>query len=243
MLKVPKEPKNGININTEKLLKQSRFYMKIDKSEKQSKENLKTIMLIDYYTRLKEKNIFKTLLNIYFHKIININLNDINYNEERKRYEYKLDNGKILTFNMISNNISDEELVQELTSKNRKHKCHKRSLELSPSFENSNILTGYVTLKKNKILHSVVETTLNGQEVILDWTFNIEMPKKEYIDLFKFKILSSISAKNLENDLDLIGQSSVNITDKTYLVFRDELIKDLEKNKQLFENNEIHKKR
>lgn len=60
-----------------------------------------------------------------------MNFSDIKYNEINNMYEIYLKNGDIVTFDMISNCISDEELIKELNSKKRLSKCHVKSAELA----------------------------------------------------------------------------------------------------------------
>ena len=115
-------------------------------------------------------------------------------------YEIYLKNGDIVTFDMISNYISDEELIKELNSKKRLSKCHVKSLELASWISNSYILTGYYTTTINKVLHSVVEIIEAGKSYILDWTQNIKMPKEDYIKIYKFQVLEKINSTDLEKD-------------------------------------------
>ena len=68
----------------------------------------------------------------------------------------------------------------------------------------------------------------------MDWTRNIMMPKEDYIELFNFKILSSVDKNDLKNDFDIVRD--LEFTTKHYLLFRDEIMRDINKNKELFEN-------
>ena len=95
-------------------------------------------------------------------------------------------------------------------------------------------MTGYYTTNLNKILHSVVEIVKDGKNYILDWTQNIWMPKDDYIKIYKFQILEKINSNDLEQDFKKLKKLEFKSL-KTYLVFRDEIIKDLEKNKHLFD--------
>ena len=77
-------------------------------------------------------------------------------------------------------------------------------------------------------LHSVVELELDGQVCILDWTKNLIINKKDYIILTGFNKISSISSKDIMKDSDLLNIFDISL--KTYTLFRDEIVSDLEKN-------------
>lgn len=223
-----------INENTKKALIDSFYRIPANSDEKNTKEFTDIITLIDNYTRLKQNIIERTLVNLILKKKTSLNFSDIKYNETNKMYEISLKNGDIVTFDMISNHISDEELKKELNSKKRLSNCHIKSIELASGINNSYILTGYYTTNLNKILHSVVEIVKDGKNYILDWTQNIWMPKDDYIKIYKFQILEKINSNDLEQDFKKLKKLEFKSL-KTYLVFRDEIIKDLEKNKHLFD--------
>ena len=79
-----------------------------------------------------------------------------------------------------------------------------------------------------------------GNPLIYDWTKNLIIGKNEYIELFNFKILSSINSDEIFKDIQDIEQLPF-ISIRTYLMFKYELFTDLSKNKFLFEQNEIQK--
>lgn len=230
-----------INENTKKELIDSFYRIPANLDEKNTKEFVDIITLIDNYTRLKQNIIERTLVNLILKKKTSLNFSDIKYNETNKMYEISLKNGDIVTFDIISNHISDEELKNELNSKKRLSSCHTKSVELASGINNSYVLTGYYTTTLNKILHSVVEIVKDGKSYILDWTQNIKMPKEDYIKIYKFQVLEKINSSDLEEDFKMLKELEFKSL-KTYLVFRDEIIKDLEKNKHLFEFAS-HKKR
>ena len=68
------------------------------------------------------------------------------------------------------------------------------------------------------------------------------MPKEDYIKIYKFKVLQKINSNDLEKDFEFLKKSEFKSL-KTYLLFRDELMRDFEKNKQLFETSSTTKKR
>ncbi len=126
-------------------------------------------------------------------------------------------------------------MIKELESDNRKGKCHLRSMDLSLNFENSKILTGIIHFGKRKSLHSVL---LTNEGNIIDWTRNLVTDKDTFYKIYNFILISEVDTLNLENDMKVLGQ--LDIDSKVFLTFRDELMKDVELNKNLF--SEVEKK-
>lgn len=220
---------DGINDTTYNLL----FIGNHDLPEEEqgSYENLVVIRTIELFTKLEEKKIFTKLLKLFYKNTV-IDINKITFNEETMQYEYR-DNDLVITFDKISNHIDDKDLIKELTSKERERKCHIRSIGLSPNIDGSKIVTGSITIGKSRILHSVIEYEYNGETIILDWTKNLKTTKGQYVKLTKFVEFTSLDGKKVVDDIDNIF-SNLDISVKAYLVFRDELMRDIEKNPQLF---------
>ena len=166
-MKNKKEIIAPINPNTKKLLNDSFFRIPANDEEKNTKENMDTVVLIDNYTRLEENKLKRFLLSHILDKHQNLSFKDINYNEDTKMYEIHLKNGDIVTFDILSNYIEDKELIKELNSKERYHKCHNKSIALSNNTKESNILTGYYSTTQNKVFHSVVEKIENGKKLYI----------------------------------------------------------------------------
>ena len=152
-------------------------------------------------------------------------------------------------FKLIAFRLSDciEELKEDknIETKNRKGKCHVKSMEISLRLGYQNdIVTGYIygLSNKAKYLHSWVEfKNLKNMEFVIDYTENIIINKNAYYMLRHAEPLSRISREELAKDRNLIYKrlneiGSINI--KEYLVFRDELSKDIERNKNAFEDLE-----
>lgn len=75
----------------------------------------------------------------------------------------------------------------------------------------------------------------------MDWTRNLKITKEQYIELTKFVELSSFEGRKVIDDIEIIFEN-LNIGVKTYVVFRDEIIKDIQRNLQLFRHTEKGKK-
>lgn len=226
--------KDGINNNTYELL----FKSHEDNDEgiiKHYKE-FDCFFTIDSFTKIQEKKIFTKLLNKSF-KERAFDTSKIKYNEEKGLYEYK-DKDLVIDFNMLSNSITDEDLIKELTSDKRYGKCHEMAMNLAPAIDGSKIVTGYIMLGNQKFLHSIIELEKDGEKLIIDWTRNLMITKEQYIKLTKFVELSSFEGEKVLDDLK-IGLKKLPIGITQYLLFRNELIKDMKKNPQIFnENNE-----
>jgi len=156
-------------------------------------------------------------------------LDYITYNKSKLKYEYKKED-IIFDFIMISDYFNGDIYKYELLSEERYSKCHTMAIKMAEYFENSKILTGYITLLDSKIMHSVLEFKMLGEVVIMDWTLNLIMEKQQYLKLTNFKVINIVQSSMIKEDEDLIYNS--NITNKIYLLFRDELKRNFDKIKR-----------
>lgn len=181
---------------------------------------------IDKFTIIKPENLDKEKdkYDFYFH-----DLNKIKYNEKIEQYEYK-NNGITINFSKLSDVMKTKYYDEELHSEQRYHKCHEKAIELSPYMPNSKILTGYVRFGGSKILHSVIELG----SFIIDFNINAVMNREDYLKLTKFEVKSVLECEKVISDkesmiFDIIWDNDIPL--KIYLLYRDELIKDLENKK------------
>lgn len=174
---------------------------------------------------------FTKILKLFYKDTI-IDLEKITFNQETKEYEYK-DNDLRITFDKLSNCLEDKKLIKELMSNKRYHKCHSRAIDVSLSVESSKIVTGYITIGNKKTLHSIVEYEYNGKIWVLDWTRNLKITKEQYIELTNFVELSSFEGKKFIDDIEIIF-GNLNLESKPYVVFRDELVRDMQRNPHIF---------
>ena len=224
---------DGINNNTYNLLFGD--YDNIPEEEQGTYENVVAFATIDRFTKLQEKKIFTKLLNLFCNNKT-VDLGKITFNKETLQYEYK-DNDLVITFDKLSNCLDDKDLINELTSSKRYGNCHNKAMSISPSIEGSKIVTGYITIGNKKVLHSVIEYEQDGKNIILDWTRNLVINKEQYERLTKFVELSSFEGRKVIDDIEIIFKD-LNIGVKTYVVFRDELIKDMQRNPHIFQPTE-----
>lgn len=214
----------GINKNTYNLLFSDLDNLDIKSSG--SLENLIACLTIDKFTMINNKTFYLKLLKDLIKYRDKLDLDRIFYDYENKRYIYNHERN-IYNFSRLSDHIDSKKRKRELMSKKRYGTCHMNSIRLSLIVEDSNVLTGYVTFGKKRFLHSVVEVFENNEVFILDWTRNFKMLKEDYIKLTKFYELSRISSDVLLDDYDkIVNYFGIGI--KAYLVFRDELIREID---------------
>ena len=227
----------GIHPNTYNMLFKKK--QEFPKEELGTEENSKIIDTLNIFTELNHKSIFISLLKKFFSNKYNIDLDKIKYNEEIKQYEYVIDAENVITFNMISNIVNDKKLIRELKSEKRFGKCHERSCQQAPNIDNAKIVTGIFKTIEGKFLHTVIEFHGKENTYIMDWTQNYYMKKEDYIKLMEFQELTTFDAQDVFYDMNLMEKMNVkHVCLKPYLSFRNEIIKDLEKNMHLLSEEE-----
>jgi hypothetical protein len=122
-----------------------------------------------------------------------------------------------------------------LLTSGRKGFCHSDSIKMCRQYNDAQIVTGYIygLSDKAKYLHSWVEFEQDGKCVVADYTMNVVMNKEGYYLIKHAEELSRVSHKQIIDDLKILGQLSkqgIVFRENEYLVFRDEIMKDLEKN-------------
>lgn len=223
----------GINENTRKELfkYKHKIYLKTDK-------NLSILFAIDNYT-LKKEGILQRPINKINEIAFKIKTDNITYNSDTKMYEYKEEKKDTYHFDTISRYIfENSEIKNELETKKRYRKCHMRSIDLALAIGDAKVVTGIAKLNGVEFLHSVVEIMLDNKTLYLDWTRNIMMPQDEYKRLFRYIEISKVDIKNIISDIEYIRAFNLNIEE--YLLFRDELMKDVEKNKSVFQKVKVN---
>lgn len=226
----------GINRKTYDLLFEDEKLPIIE--EKTEKDKNRILREIATFTKLDEKSrkgkFFMKLYEIIFH----MDFNKISYNKESRKYEYNSFD-KVITFEKLSDKIEDKKIKKELLSSKREGECHTAALMLVDHFENpATILTG--TLYGKNLLHSIIELQSKNNNYIVDYTLNLIMPKQYYMYLTQFKQIENI--KDIDTLKDKKDGTEDFYTDigfyiKPYLTFREELKKDLKKNKTML--NEV----
>ena len=224
---------DGINKKTYNLL----FSDEEDIRQIDLKEGIRghILNIIDTYTRIREKSIFYSILKLYFGSKYHFDFSNIVWNEENQEYEFYF-LGEKYTFNKISNLLDkdDKKMIAELESKKRYGNCHTASLGFAANIPNAKVLTGYINISGGKYLHSVIDIK---SKRIIDWTRNTIMPKEEYMKLMDFKVIEEIP---YEEVIDVFSKFSnlENFDSKVLATFATELLRDMQRNPELFKDNE-----
>ena len=220
---------NGMNINTYNLLFDDINNKMSDK--KGSCESLNALCVISKFTKFDDIKIYCLLAGMY-ETIDDYDFRAISWSDELNSFIYQKGNFKI-PFNLLSDFMTHEDVKKELTSDERLHKCHEKSILLASIYPNFRIITGYVYLEKQRMLHSVIEYDDNEETIILDWTKNLRMLKEDYIRLTNLRVIETIEGYDVKNDITgPIIQMGMDF--KTYCAFRPEIVKELKKNNSIF---------
>lgn len=220
---------NGMNINTYNLLFDD-FNNKIS-DKKGSCESLNALCVISKFTKFDDIKIYCLMAGMY-ETIDDYDFRTISWSDELNSFIYQKGNFKI-PFNLLSDFMTHEDVKKELTSDERIHKCHEKSILLASIYPNFRIITGYIYLEKQRMLHSVIEYDDNEETIILDWTKNLRMLKEDYIRLTNLRVIETIEGYDVKNDITgPIIQMGMDF--KTYCAFRPEIVKELKKNNSIF---------
>lgn len=220
---------NGMNINTYNLLFDDINNKISDK--KGSCESLNALCVISKFTKFDDIKIYCLMAGMY-ETIDDYDFRTISWSDELNSFIYQKGNFKI-PFNLLSDFMTHEDVKKELTSDERLHKCHEKSILLASIYPNFRIITRYVYLEKQRMLHSVIEYDDNEETIILDWTKNLRMLKEDYIRLTNLRVIETIEGYDVKNDITgPIIQMGMDF--KTYCAFRPEIVKELKKNNSIF---------
>lgn len=220
---------NGMNINTYNLLFDDINNKMSDK--KGSCQSLNALCVISKFTKFDDIKIYCLMAGMY-ETIDDYDFRTISWSDELNSFIYQKGNFKI-PFNLLSDFMTHEDVKKELTSDERIHKCHEKSILLASIYPNFRIITGYVYLEKQRMLHSVIEYDDNEETIILDWTKNLRMLKEDYIRLTNLRVIETIEGYDVKNDITgPIIQMGMDF--KTYCAFRPEIVKELKKNNRVF---------
>lgn len=208
--------KDGINNNTYNLLFSDTFY-NVDNEYLND-----TAVIIENFTMLNEID-----------RLIVLTQSDM-FKYKNKTYTYN-DGEEEYTFSLLEDLFGDDETKRILHSPERYGSCHHASIGmcLNLPHKNSKILTGYINYSDCRILHSVYYYEEDGMEIIYDYTKNIMMRKDEYFRLTNFKLINEIEREKLIEDKNFICNSNISV--KAYMVFRDEMMRDIKKNEKVLQ--------
>lgn len=222
---------DGFNETTYYMLFRDFHYLK---EESNREEIYKIYRNICDFTISPRKGILDVILKFKDQEENKIKKNEFN------KYVYSNDNYEI-AFSLLSQFVKNKREKKELESYRRFGKCHLMSLYLVSHIPNTWVLTGYITIKQSKYLHSVVEIEKDGKILILDWTKNLIISKEDYVTLTKFHEISRINNKDVSNELQTLLDNNLSL--KAYTLFRNEIMEALKKNSFMFKESEKIKKK
>lgn len=213
---------SGINKETDELLMKPIPYIPVDKEKMDKLDNI--YLLLNRYTMKRDK---------FFLPFAERNLFK-NFFEHINEYDYFIDDEFGFRFCLLSDRIEgNKKMIKQLKSKERFHVCHEASIGmcLNDAEDNLSILIGYVPCTDTEVLHSVIELEEGEKKYIIDFTQNIVMTKEKYIVINSFRELNKVTSKKLKEDCKIMEEFGIRTP--FYLLFRDELMKDLNKNSKV----------
>lgn len=201
-------------------------------------KNDKIISTIEIFTKIHKNNPFNKfnllICDYYF------NLEQLKIKKYEHEFAYKTTE-KEIKFKKLSDSIIQKNTKKELKTNKRYGKCHTASFALALySTKNCEIITGFVDEFNHRLMHSIVEYNHNG--LYIDYTKNLIMNKNDYINIYHFKEISRVTSKQVKEDVENIFPIIDKIGLKSYLCFRNEIVKDLEKNHSItYKKKYLHK--
>lgn len=226
--------KHGINKNTYDLL--------FNEKEEYKKECSKELMTVELF--LSNKKILNRKAFIWLERLIDMQYYKINYFNIRKRllnnsYIYKDENIKFEFYKLEKylNKILKEEdnyVKEEMNFLMKynliKGNCYAMNMILASNIKDSYLVTGLLTFEDGTThLHAYVEYI----DYIIDFTKNLIIKKNIYYKLLKVTELGKIKSKDISNIYNLTSENTILNTTRYMALFGDEIITDLNKNKQL----------
>ena len=208
----------GMNKNTYNLLIKD-----INKKVNYKLNNMTIINDINIFTEEHKKLIFK-LLKLYIKSKCIKKVND-------KTYKYIINKNDFVEFKTALDTFEVLNIDRRsLLSDERYNKCYLQSILTSSLIENSSVVIGVAQYGNYQYLHSVIEYFDEEENdfYILDWTQNLVMKEIDFIKLYNFKILNSMSNKDALHLYNLCSNYGLRFGLSPLLLFNKELTKEIE---------------
>lgn len=130
----------------------------------------------------------------------------------------------------------------------RMGKCHDKAFNFALAFkDDAEIVTGYIHGYSDisKYSHSWVEFAKDGKELVIDPSLNAIMNKEGFYAVEQIEPISRISWRDAYIEMMAICEMGLNaeLGMKDYVIFRDELLRDLKKHKKFNESLAKYKAR
>ena len=187
--------------------------------------------------------------NPIFYKICNFTENPVidgksnfSFNEIDKCYYYSDDN-KRQAFELLSDYIINEQMKNELLSKDRYGECHRNAPKLVLGIncqddKKKYLVNGKIKInEKDYLYHTWMEVEdANKKVTLFDYNNNLIIDKEDYYKLIGAKVVNRTDSDSLIKVLELIEEFDICFHPMTLGYFSEEIIRDLEKNKSLVLN-------
>ena len=142
---------------------------------------------------------------------------------------------KVIQFSSFAPRI--KEIFPFIENNQRFGKCFDFAYNISLNLGLPNeIVTGYIYgySDKSKFLHSWIETTIKGEDYVIDGTLNAMINKQGYYMMQHAKPITKISDAVLKSDITNYMEKIQSFPLEVYYIFRNEIINDLQKNQEIF---------
>lgn len=161
------------------------------------------------------------------------------YNEKFKADELIIDSaiGEISIFTLSKLLPASKKKLEHLEDEQRYGECYENSETISLNLGKKNdLVIGYIYGYTNlsQFLHEWVEVTIKGKEYVIDSIFNIVISKDAYYKLLRAEPLNKVSSEVIKDDIDNYLGKIKYFPIQPYLIYHDEIIKDFERNKEIF---------
>lgn len=145
-------------------------------------------------------------------------------------------NGGMINFMKLSDSYPELRTDPDIQTLRRGGKCGQKAIEISRKIGiPNNVVMGFVyTISdKAKSSHAWVEFEQDGAEFVIDYTMNVVMNKQGYYRLRHAEEISRVSDEDIRRDYPRVSQLA--LREDEYLMFRDEIMRELDKNASAFE--------
>lgn len=214
---------DGINENTYNLLfKTGPFYIR----EESKSDNEFILKLIESFTLCSdlEERFFLSKDSII----------------ERENDGYIIDMGDRKIFFSRMDHYVDSETALELRTTKRYGKCCTSSMNFALQSEKKcSVMIGYIHYSELKMIHAVFVEKYPYGDIVYDYTKNFVMNKEDFEDVTEFELINEIDGNDIKEDFEYLRKIGY-IPSKTYLLYRDEIMKDLKKNKKVFKLEKVN---
>ena len=151
---------------------------------------------------------------------------------KKNRDGYIIKQGKRQYFFYKMDQFVDEETGEILKTGERYGKCCTASMKYAyNSDKECEVVIGHINYSNTKMLHALFVEKYPDGDIVYDYTKNLVMKKEDYFDLTNYEVINVVTGKKIKKDIDYL-EAFKYIPTKAYLCFRDEIIRDLKKNKK-----------